>query len=277
MREPTTSLSRRALFGAGLTRIARARFDAESTAVRGRPAPALPAWAAGDWDRQVHRGAGAAEDLLASIGAVSGARLLEVAGGDGVLEAAAAARGVAVTVAEAGRTRLPFGDEAFDHVASAFGIVHAADMRGAARELERVLRPGGRLGLLTWASAGAMGALLRVARGLRTVDRARSRPERWGSYEGLHLALGRFPGFELRELALTWRYDDREALWRELTEPPGPLAAPASLAPPRPLAAPSADALRDEVESRLEPFLADSGEALELRVDVCLATAARPA
>lgn len=40
---------------------------------------------------------------------------------------------------------LPFGDGAFDVVVSSFSLHHWADVRGAAPELARVLRPGGRL------------------------------------------------------------------------------------------------------------------------------------
>ncbi len=43
---------------------------------------------------------------------------------------------------------LPFADESFDAVTVGFGVRNAEDLGGALRELRRVLRPGGRLGIL---------------------------------------------------------------------------------------------------------------------------------
>jgi SAM-dependent methyltransferase len=157
---------------------------------------------------------------------------------------------------------LPFAAGQFDCVGSSFGVIHAADMRDAASELERVLRPGGRLGLATWSSTGAMGAVLRAARKADGPAARRTRPERWGSYEGLHLALDRFPGFDVSQPMLEWRYADRDALWHDLAEPPGPLSAAATD--------------RTLVEERLAPFLRQDAGALVLRVEWCLVLAVRP-
>jgi SAM-dependent methyltransferase len=190
--------------------------------------------------------------------------VLEVAASGGLLAPVAAERGAELVVADVQAHPLPFPDGSFDRVASAFGVVHAPDMRAAGRELERVLCPGGRLALLTWASAGSIGALLRIARRLRDVDHARARAERWGSYEGLQLALEGFPRFEVRELALRLRFDDEGALWAALTTAPGPLSLLGD------------GSVRAEVEARLAPFVRAAGDALELRVDACLATADVP-
>jgi demethylmenaquinone methyltransferase/2-methoxy-6-polyprenyl-1,4-benzoquinol methylase len=43
---------------------------------------------------------------------------------------------------------LPFGDASFDAATVGFGIRNVADLEGSLRELRRVLRPGGRLGIL---------------------------------------------------------------------------------------------------------------------------------
>ena len=270
-------LSRRALLGGGLARI-RERFDAGAAdAVRAREAapsrpPASP-WIPADWHALAALCAAGIEPLLDAVAPAPGEALLEIAAGDDVLRAPAAARGAEVHVADGAAPRLEFPADRFDAVASAFGIAHAPDLRGAGRELERVLRPGGRLALLTWSSAGSVGTLLRVARRLRGAGSARGRPERWGAYEGLMLALERFPAFETRELALHVRFESREALWASLTTAPGPLAAP------------GAESVREEVEARLEPLLGDAGgapgsrelagPAVDLRVDACLVTAQR--
>ena len=47
-------------------------------------------------------------------------------------------------------TRLPFTDESFDVVVCVFGIFFVPDMESALRELNRVLRTGGKLAITTW-------------------------------------------------------------------------------------------------------------------------------
>ena len=60
---------------------------------------------------------------------------------------AAVAEGVSATFEHGDAQALPFEDAAFDGVASAFGVIFAADADRAAGELARVCRSGGRLGL----------------------------------------------------------------------------------------------------------------------------------
>jgi SAM-dependent methyltransferase len=61
--------------------------------------------------------------------------------------AEAAAQGLAAEFVRADAQALPFEDAAFGGVASAFGVMFAADQERAAAELARVCRPGGKLGL----------------------------------------------------------------------------------------------------------------------------------
>jgi SAM-dependent methyltransferase len=72
---------------------------------------------------------------------------------------------------------LPFGDAAFDVVVSAFGVQLAGDHETVARELARVLRPGGRLGLCAWSPGGLLGDVLRA---LAEHDGAPGDPLAWG-------------------------------------------------------------------------------------------------
>jgi SAM-dependent methyltransferase len=45
---------------------------------------------------------------------------------------------------------LPFANESFDRITSRLGVMFLADLPRALREMHRVLKPGGRLALLTW-------------------------------------------------------------------------------------------------------------------------------
>lgn len=62
----------------------------------------------------------------------------------------AAAKG-ASGLAEADCLRLPFPDACFDLVTVAFGVRNLADLDAGLREIRRVLRPGGRAGILEFA------------------------------------------------------------------------------------------------------------------------------
>jgi SAM-dependent methyltransferase len=116
----------------------------------------------------------------------AGERVLDVAAGNGNVTLAAARRFAVVTstdyvpaLLEGGRRRaeaegaevtfkvadaeaLPFPGESFDVVLSTFGVMFAPDHEQAARELMRVCRRGGRIGLACWTPGGFLGDLFRV-------------------------------------------------------------------------------------------------------------------
>jgi SAM-dependent methyltransferase len=64
--------------------------------------------------------------------------------------AAADAEGLSIRFDEGDAQELPYEDESFDAVASAFGVIFAADHGRAAGELTRVCRPGARVAITTW-------------------------------------------------------------------------------------------------------------------------------
>ena len=144
-------------------------------------------WEAGDWDAVAPKVAAVGPRLLDRIGDVgAGVRLLDIGtGSGGAVAIPAALRGADVVGADitdawfpAARRRaqeagadvqwvvgdavdLPFDDASFDVVTSTFGHMFAPDQQAAARELVRVCRPGGTIGLACWTADGHMGRFLR--------------------------------------------------------------------------------------------------------------------
>jgi ubiquinone/menaquinone biosynthesis C-methylase UbiE len=126
------------------------------------------------------------ELLCEAADVCAGEQVLDVAAGNGNATLAAARRFASVTstdyvpaLLERGRIRaqaerldvafevadaeaLPYRAGSFDVVLSTFGVMFAPDHEQAARELMRVCRPGGRIGLACWTPTGFLGDLFRV-------------------------------------------------------------------------------------------------------------------
>jgi ubiquinone/menaquinone biosynthesis C-methylase UbiE len=68
--------------------------------------------------------------------------------------AGAAERGLVLDWREADAQQLPFPDASFDVVTSCIGAIFAPDQEATARELVRVCRPGGVIGLINWPPEG---------------------------------------------------------------------------------------------------------------------------
>jgi ubiquinone/menaquinone biosynthesis C-methylase UbiE len=64
---------------------------------------------------------------------------------------------------------LPFGNAAFDTGISSIGIMFAADHEQAARELTRVVRPGGRIVVTSWTADGFVGGMLAAPGGATSI------------------------------------------------------------------------------------------------------------
>lgn len=129
--------------------------------------------------------------LVAAAGIGPGVDVLDVAAGSGNISLPAARTGATVTSTdltpellrrsqaraaqeclelrylEANAHALPFGDNEFDAVISAIGVMFAPDHRRAADELVRVCRPGGRIGLISWTHEGFFGQMLATIRPYR--------------------------------------------------------------------------------------------------------------
>jgi SAM-dependent methyltransferase len=109
----------------------------------------------------VGTGTGAVALRAASAGA-------EVTGADiapALIETAkrlAAAEGLEITFEVADAEELPYGNAAFDVVSSSFGAIFAPDHEAVARELARVTKPGGRIGLTAWDPTGAVSDMFKL-------------------------------------------------------------------------------------------------------------------
>ncbi|MEO8164436.1 MAG: methyltransferase domain-containing protein [Betaproteobacteria bacterium] len=138
-------------------------------------------WAKGDFAMIGWHTAYPGELLCEAVGLRAGEKVLDVATGSGNAALSAARRNCEATgidyvpaLIERARQRalleslpakfkvgdceeIPFGQANFDVVLSVYGSMFAPDAEQAARELLRVCRPGGRIGLANWTPDGFWG------------------------------------------------------------------------------------------------------------------------
>jgi ubiquinone/menaquinone biosynthesis C-methylase UbiE len=121
--------------------------------------------------------------------------------------ARAAADGLPLDLREGDAEALPFPDGAFDVVLSTFGVMFAPDQERAARELLRVCRHGGRIGLASWTPDGFTGQMFKVVASHVPPPAGLRGPPQWGT----EARLAELFGAEARELRpqrreFTFRY-----------------------------------------------------------------------
>jgi SAM-dependent methyltransferase len=171
-------------------------------------------WASGHYDRVAREIIPVlGERLVASLGIGPGHRVLDVAAGTGNAAVPAARAGASVVASdltpellEAGRAEhpevdvdwqvadaesLPWQDASYDVVMSTVGVMFAPHHQAAADELLRVLRPGGRLGILSWTPEGFIGRLFATMRGFVPPPPAGVQaPPLWGAEDHVRELLG---------------------------------------------------------------------------------------
>lgn len=114
--------------------------------------PTLDAVAAGDGDRLLDVGAGTGVVARAALKRVgSRGSVVAVDPNEGML-AVAERLAPGVDIRRGSAEQLPLGDEEIDCVTCQFALMFFSDRRRAAEEMRRVLRPGGRVAVATWAS-----------------------------------------------------------------------------------------------------------------------------
>jgi SAM-dependent methyltransferase len=135
----------------------------------------------------------------------------------------AAAERLPVAFVEADAEALPFADASYDVVLSTFGVMFAPNQEQAARELLRVTKPGGTIGLANWTPEGWIGDIFRANASHVAPPAGVSSPLLWGTESRVRELLGS----GIRELRMTrrhfvFRYRSPEhwlAFWREYYGP----------------------------------------------------------
>jgi ubiquinone/menaquinone biosynthesis C-methylase UbiE len=190
------------------------------------------AWASGDYAVVGTTLQIVGEQLCEALDLRPGARVLDVAAGNGNATLAAARRFGDVTstdyvehLLDKGRQRaqaenlpvnfavadvedLPYGDASFDYVLSTFGVMFAPHHEQAAAEMLRVVRSGGRIGLANWTPEGFIGQVFRTL-GKHVAPPAGVRsPALWGDRKHLETL---FAGHRLLVSARTFAFRYRSA------------------------------------------------------------------
>jgi SAM-dependent methyltransferase len=119
----------------------------------------------------------------------------------------AEAEGHSVRFQEADAENLPFPDASFDVVMSTFGVMFTPNQEKAARELARVCKPGGRIGLANWTPAGFIGQVFKTIGKYVPPAPGVQSPALWGTEARLHELFGK-SAREIRAAgrAFTFRY-----------------------------------------------------------------------
>lgn len=196
-------------------------------------------WDEAPWEQVAARIAPVHDHLVRLLAPRPGDRWIDVATGTGAVAIRAAALGAHVTAVDIAprlieRARgkavengvdvefligdaeaLPFPREAFDVVASAFGVEEPPDHAAVGRELTRVCRPTGTIGLAVWANDPEWEAVRALAH--RSGSGAKPEGMRWAEPEYVEGLLGTRFSLRLEEGLIRLSADSGEVAWRTAT------------------------------------------------------------
>jgi SAM-dependent methyltransferase len=198
---------------------------------------AAATWGAGgrDYDKISEHVSDAIEHLVRRVLPQPGERFLDIATGTGWTARRLAAHGADVIgvdlgtpVIEAAKLLAPsidfrvgdaesleFENESFDGVTSTFGIMFAARPEDAARELTRVCKQGGRIGLVTWQPGGVVEGFFNVMKPYLPPPPSPAPPSpfEWGRPEGICARLGNAFDLKFETGTTTLRVPSGQAAW----------------------------------------------------------------
>jgi len=170
------------------------------------------------------------ETLCEAVDLRSNQRVLDVAAGNGNATLAAARRFATVvstdyvgTLLDRGRERaeaerlqvtfqqadaenLPFADATFDVVLSTFGVMFTPNQELAAREMLRVCRPGGKIGMANWTPDGFIGRLFKIIGKYVPPAPGVKSPALWGSKAHLDALFGSNAAIAAQSKKFVFRY-----------------------------------------------------------------------
>ncbi len=252
-------------------------------------------WSSGDYNKIAALTVPVSEHLVDHVGVSPTDRVLDVATGTGHVALAAARRSaesvgidyvpglleiarrraeaedLVVELVEADAEHLPQEDASFDVVLSAIGVMFAADHDAAARELVRVTRPGGRIGLASWTPEGFVGGILRAVGAHVSPPPGAQPATRWGTEEVVAGLLG--DGVtDVRSVTatVTQRFTDGAAFADLFLTYYGPTVAAASRLDDQGRAA-----LRDDLIALAESHDRGEGDGLVVEWEYRIVTATR--
>jgi SAM-dependent methyltransferase len=217
-------------------------------------------WGLGDYPKIAELIFPAARSLADACAISAGQEVLDVAAGNGNLaviageegadvvasdiapgqvelgRARTAAEGLDVEWVEADAEDLPFEDDRFDCAASVFGAMFAPRPELAARELFRVVKPGGTVGLAVWGPYGSQGEVFEaMSKFGPPLPEGVPSPRDWGMEEIAEQRLGPLASsLQMERRTLHWEWDSFAAMWETL-QAAGPGAAARSALSPEKL------------------------------------------
>jgi 2-polyprenyl-6-hydroxyphenyl methylase/3-demethylubiquinone-9 3-methyltransferase len=240
-------------------------------------------WATGDYDAiaELIQDVGAA--VAGAVSIEAGTRVLDVGTGTGNAAIRAAAEGadvvgldIAPELFEAARRHageagvevewvegdaeaLPFPDDSFDRVLTAFGTIHTTEHDQAANELVRVCKPGGEIVMANWSPNSFPARLSSLLRRLEQEEtRSPIDPSEWGTHGHARRVLGGQLVLAIEPGSVDLVFESADAMLAAFEENFGPLAVARREVDPQ-----LYDNLRRELRAWIEEH--DTGEG-ETRV-----------
>jgi ubiquinone/menaquinone biosynthesis C-methylase UbiE len=118
---------------------------------------------------------------------------------------------------------LEFEDGAFDVVSSTFGVMFAPDHEASSRELARVVKPGGQIGLANWTPEGGVAKMFGMMKPFQPPPpEGAGVPFQWGSEQHVQELLGEAFDLQLERHVSHLRVPTGEDYWQLFASSYGP-------------------------------------------------------
>lgn len=119
----------------------------------------------------------------------------------------AAAERLSIDFVEGDAEQLPFPTASFDATLSTFGVMFAPDQARAARELVRVTKPGGKIALASWTPEGFIGRMLVAVSKHVPPPTGVASPVYWGNEERLRELFPNVSNIRVTRRSFVFRYE----------------------------------------------------------------------